>query len=988
MTGETIAHYRILEKLGEGGMGAVYLAEDTELERRVALKVLPEEFSADGDRISRFRREAKAVARLNHPNIVTVYSVEQHNGTHFITMELVEGIPLDSEIPEDGLSAEALLEIAIPLSTAIATAHDSGVIHRDLKPANVMIAADGAVKVLDFGLARVDARGKETSDESSTAMMTAYGAVLGTASYMSPEQAEGKIADERSDVFSLGIVLYEMATGRRPFVGDSLIATVSSILRDDPAPISDQRPDLPADLNRIVSRCLEKKPEDRYQSPRELIDELRLLRRETRQDTESSTQQGVVVLPIQATPFIGRQNELAELASLLNRDDVRLVTLTGPGGIGKTRLSVQVATNLQEEFEDGVFFVDLAAIGDPERVPATIAGGLGVVEIADEEMLDTLKRHLQNKQMLLVLDNYEQIVETASVVGELVAAAPRLKVVVTSRELLRLSGEHNYGVPPLSLPDVDRKEPVDAIAQYEAVALFIQRAKAVRFDFEVDNESASAVAEICVRLDGLPLAIELAAARVTIFSAEQLLQRLESRFKTVGSKARDLPGRQRTLRGTIDWSYDLLDDDEKALFARLAIFQGGRTLDAAEAVCTGGTEGLSPLEIDVADGLESLVHKSLLRRAVGRTEEPRFEMLETIHEYARELLDKRDEIEALHRLHTEYFTALAEAAEPVIDTSEFATWKPRFEDEADNILTALEWSSASDDIEAGIRLLVAMCAYWYPAGKYALFQEWIDRVVTRIDDVPQKLRTKFLINVGHAAFFQHDQKRARLFIEQALESARAEGDQYLMAVAYLYLMATAIGVDNLEAYEESKKWLEEVTEICDELGDLNKKAQALNNMGEIARSHDDYVTAKSVYEESLQLYRQTGNTFRISLVLGNLGMVFEHEGDFETAKDCARQALVFAREVDNLWLTSDIFRAVAPSFGLTGHPEKAARLYGAHEAISESIGARIQPGDLAQHERGVAAVRALIDDEEFERLWAAGREMTVDEATAYVLLDD
>jgi non-specific serine/threonine protein kinase len=576
-------------------------------------------------------------------------------------------------------------------------------------------------------------------------------------------------------------------------------------------------------------------------------------------------------------------------------------------------------------------------------------------------------------------------VEAASVVGELIAAAPHLKVVVTSRELLQLSGEHNYAVPPLGLPDLDRQEQVEAISQYEAVELFIQRAKAVRSDFQVDNQSAPAVAEICVRLDGLPLAIELAAARVSIFSAEQLLQRLESRFKTVSSKARDLPDRQRTLRGTIDWSYDLLDDDEKALFARLSVFQGGRTLDAAESVCTSEAQGLSPLEIDVADGLESLVHKSLLRRATGRTGEPRFEMLETIHEYARERLDDLDEAEALRRLHTEYFAGLAEAAEPVIDTSEFATWGPRLEDEAENILTALKWSLASDDIEAGIRLLVAMCAYWYPAGKYALFQEWVDRASTRADDVPRSLRTRFLIQAGHAAFFEHDQARVRLIIEQALDSARADGDKYLMAVAYLYLMASAIGADDPETYEESKQWLEDVTKICDEIGEINKKAQALNNMGEIARTYDDYVTAQRVYQESLQLYRETGNKFRISLVLGNLGQVAEHEGDYEAAIDYARQALVLSREVDNLWLTSDIFRAVAPSFGLTGHPENAVRLYGAHEAISESIGARIQPGDLAQYERGLEAVKALMDPEEFERLWAEGREMTIDEAAAYVL---
>jgi non-specific serine/threonine protein kinase len=813
MTGETLAHYRVLEKLGEGGMGAVYLAEDTELERRVALKVLPEEFAADGDRISRFRREAKAVARLNHPNIVTVFSVEQHNGTHFITMELVEGTPLDEGILEGGLSADAILDIALPLAAAIATAHDSGVIHRDLKPANVMIAADGAVKVLDFGLARVDPQGEGTGDDSSTAMLTARGAILGTAAYMSPEQAEGKVAGERSDLFSLGVVLYEMATGRRPFVGDSLLGTVASILRDDPTPIAEHRSDLPTHLDEIVSRCLEKKPEKRYQNARELVDELNRLQRESRDGTAPSAIRPAALQPSQATPFIGRQRELAALSELLKGEDVRLVTLTGPGGIGKTRLSIQVAAELQDGYADGVCFVDLAAIGDPERVPTAIAGQLDVAEIADEEMVETLKNYLQEKQMLLVLDNYEQIVEAAPVVGDLLAAAPRLRVVVTSRELLRLSSEHNYAVPPLVLPDLDRTETVDAISQYEAVALFIQRAQAVKPDFEIVDDNAPVVAEICVRLDGLPLAIELAAARVAIFSAAQLLERLESRLKTVSSKLRDLTDRQRTLRGTIDWSYDLLDEDEKRLFARLAVFQGGRTLDAAESVCAGGVEGLPPLHVDVAEGLESLVHKSLLRRAEGRTGEPRFEMLETIHEYARERLDERDEGEVLHRLHTGHFAALAEEAEPVVNTGEFATWKPRLEDEADNILSALEWSLASDDIEPGIRLLVAMCAFWYPAGKYALFQEWVNRGLERAEEVPVALRTRFLLAAGHAAFFEHDREQGRFFLEDALESALAEGNQRLVATAYLFLMTIAMGVSDPDLYEQSKVWLEKAAPV-------------------------------------------------------------------------------------------------------------------------------------------------------------------------------
>ncbi|MCK5438712.1 MAG: protein kinase, partial [Gemmatimonadetes bacterium] len=858
--------------------------------------------------------------------------------------------------------------------------------------ANIMVTDEGRrVKILDFGLAKLHQtdEGVAEGTDLQTPAMTRKGAVLGTIPYMSPEQLEGRAVDCRSDTFSLGIVLYQLATGTRPFTGDNNARLASEILTSSPVPVTEVRAGLPRHLDRIINRCLAKDPGERYQTALDLHSELKGLQRESATVTLDSERSN---LPTPATPFIGRQFELDALTDLLRREDVRLVTLTGPGGIGKTRLSLQVAADVMDEYEHGVNFVDLAAIADPERVPSTIAGVLNIAEIADEEIVETLKRHLENKQMLLVLDNYEQIVETAPVVGDLVAVAPRLKVVVTSRELLHLSGEHNYAVPPLGLPNLHCRETVAAISQYEAVALFLQRAKAVRPDFEIDDDNASDVAEICVRLDGLPLAIELAAARVAIFSAEQLLERLDNRLKTLSSRLRDLPARQRTLRGTIDWSYDLLDEDEKALLGRLAVFQGGRTLEAAEAVCSGGVErwaeSLPPMRIDMAEGLESLVHQSLLRQTDGLSGEPRFEMLETIHEYARERLNERDDSEKLYRLHAEYFADFAEQAEPVVNTGEFGAWKPRLEDEADNILSALAWSLASDDITPGIRLLVAISSYWYVAGKYALHQEWVSRALERVDEVPGALRARFFLVAGLDGFFRHDRERADYFLQVALATALAEGDKQQVAKAYLSLMMTAMGVSDPDLYAQSKVWLDKVVVLSDELKDTTKKAQALNNMGEIARSNDDYVTARRVYEESLQLYRETGNKLRVSLVLGNLGQVSQHEKDYEAAKDYARQSLVLSVEIDNLWLISDLMRAVAPSFGLSGQPRKAARLYGAHEAISESIGFRIQPGDLPQYERGLAAVKTLMDDEEFEELWAEGREMSIDAAVAYVLADD
>jgi predicted ATPase/DNA-binding CsgD family transcriptional regulator len=357
-------------------------------------------------------------------------------------------------------------------------------------------------------------------------------------------------------------------------------------------------------------------------------------------------------LPAQVTSFIGRQREIAEIQQLLSTS--RLLTLSGPPGTGKTRLALQVASQVLHQFEDGVHFVELAPISDPQFVPITIAQVFDLGESGSQSLVENLKNHLGSKQLLLVLDNYEQIIETAPLVSALLSAAPGLKVLVTSRQVLQVYGEQEYLVPPLAVPDLGSANGPGALSQYEAVELFRQRAQAVKPDFTLTEGNASTIAEICVRLDGLPLAIELAAARSKLLSAEMIRGRLESRLEMLTSGARDLPSRLQTLRGTIDWSYDLLDEGEKVLLARLSVFQGGRTIESAEEICAPG------LSIPVIDGLESLLNKSLLYQEEGQGGEPRFLMLETIHEYAREKLAESGEEGKLQRRHAAYFERLAE----------------------------------------------------------------------------------------------------------------------------------------------------------------------------------------------------------------------------------------------------------------------------------------------------------------------------------------
>jgi predicted ATPase/class 3 adenylate cyclase len=441
-------------------------------------------------------------------------------------------------------------------------------------------------------------------------------------------------------------------------------------------------------------------------------------------------------LPAQITVFIGRERELAALRDLLGRDDVRLVTLTGPGGTGKTRLSLQVAADALGMFEHGVWFVSLAPIGDPDLVAATIAQALGVREAGGRPILELLKSYLREKRTLLLLDNFEQIVDAAPLVSELLAFAPGLKVLVTSRTTLRLSGEHEYTVPPLGLPPTDdgrrttgRQSPnLQTITQYEAVRLFIERAQAARADFAVTNDNAPAVAEICHRLEGLPLAIELAAARVKLFPPAALLARLANRLTFLTGGARDLPERQQTIRNTIDWSYQLLDDAEKTLFARLGVFVGGCTIEAAEAVCSAAGD----LPIDVMEGIAALMDKSLLRQEEGVDDEPRFVMLETIREYALERLEQSGEAEAVRRRHTEYYLALAEAAEPwLYSHAESPSWLDRLEEEYDNLRAALGWAIERREANLALRFGAALGWFWWLRDDYREGLSWLDAALAQ-----------------------------------------------------------------------------------------------------------------------------------------------------------------------------------------------------------------------------------------------------------------
>jgi predicted ATPase/class 3 adenylate cyclase len=586
-------------------------------------------------------------------------------------------------------------------------------------------------------------------------------------------------------------------------------------------------------------------------------------------------------LPAQPMPFIGRERELTAVLGLLRHANVRLVTLTGPGGTGKTRLSLQAAADLLDEYEHGVYFVPLATITDPDLVIPTIAGIFNLKEAGGVPIDALLKQYLAEKHLLLVLDNLEQVVTAAPKIAELLAAAPRLKILTSSREKLRLYGEHEYPVPPLGLPDLKKKPTTAVLSQYEAVALFIQRAKAANPNFEMTDDNARAVAEICVRLDGLPLAIELAAARAKLLAPQAMLERLSSRLKALTGGARDLPARQQTIRGAIDWSYNLLDQSEKTLFVRLGVFVGGWTIEAAEAVCGEG------LPVDVFDGLESLSDKSLIHQVDGVGGETRFMMLEMIREYAGEKLSESGDAHTTQDRHLDYFLALAERAEPEFIRQDQAAWLARLEDELDNVRAALGWS-LQQKLETGLRLATALGKFWSNYGYLKDGSAWLSQLLAQPDvNTESSSRAKALFVQSELLMYQGEVTLARALAQESLVLHQLSGNRHAAFDCRTVLGCAAL---YLSENDSGQTILIECIQFYRETGNKFGLAHALGWLG-IHTDKDDYARAQAYLAESLAIWREMGNISEVSTTLYRLGMMALWQGDYALARSHMEEGL-------------------------------------------------------------------------------------------------
>ena len=727
-------------------------------------------------------------------------------------------------------------------------------------------------------------------------------------------------------------------------------------------------------------------------------------------------------LPAQPTPLVGRERELDETLGLLRRPEVRLLTFTGPGGTGKTRLGLQAAAELTDEFEDGVFFVAMAAITDPTLVAPTIARTLGLTESGDQPPEELLEGYLRDKQMLLMLDNLEQVLASATVLDGLLSAAPDLKILATSRTPLGLYGEHQFSVPPLSLPDPWSLPPLEVLTEYEAVGLFVERARTTRPDFSLTDENAAAVVEICMRLDGLPLAIELAAARIKLLPPQAMLSRLGNRLKLLTGGARNLPERQRTLRNAIEWSHEMLDEGEKTLFARLAVFSGGATLEAIEAVCDAGGD----LSIDVLDGVSSLLDKSMLRQEEEPEAEPRLMMLETIREFALERFEESSDAEVIKRAHAEYFVALAEQAEPRLWGPEDAAWLDRLELEHGNMRAALSWALEYQEAELALRLGGALRWFWNMGGYYGEGRRWLEAALDKDGRASARAPAKVLEGVGWLANQQGDLDLAEATAEEGLklsaearlgevvaadfqnvlgDAARHRGDyerasELLEEGLALHRDAKApVGVawslgnlanlaSDLGDYEQAKQLYEEGLALSRDLGGAELLGAYLISLGYEYLLEGDPEKATELNEEAVELYRKRGRSSLLQAALDNLGWSALIEGDHRRSDDLFVESLLLCKDLGDKLVGSESIEGLACVAGAGGQAERAARLFGAAEALREAAGYQLGTRARSLREPYLAAARHQMDETAWATAWGNGRSMAFEDAVAYALHED
>jgi non-specific serine/threonine protein kinase len=981
--GIIFGHYEVLVRLGAGGMGEVYRARDRRLERYVAIKSIPASFAHDPERLNRFISEAKILASLNHPNIGAIYGIEEFlPGEHCLILELVEGVSLLEQLQHGPLPIGKALRLGAEIAEALEAAHEKGVIHRDLKPGNVMLTNRGGIKLLDFGLARQTKAyfreggtanfgdKEELVSEDVTASITRIMEskdIEGTPGYMSPEQIRGDEQDQRTDIFAFGCVLYECLAGRRAFKGEDSRTVMAAILTDEPLwqALPDETP--PA-VRELLGKCLEKdasRRPDRIKQVRSKLEEICGMKVAEHGELAEVPNN----LPKETSSFVGREKELAECEHLINK--TRLVTLIGIGGCGKTRLALKLAGNLLRNFPDGVWFVDLAPISDPTRVPLVMASALDVKEESAKSLIGTLVSHLKYKQALIILDNCENLLAACSEIAKmLLEACSNLKILLTSRESPGLRGEHIFLVQPLSTPDKELEADPQAVLASEAGRLFVDRAYAWDIRFELNSANCPAVADICRKLDGIPLAIELAANRIRMLTVDQIRDRLNDRFRLLTADTGAILPRHQTLAAVIQWSYDHLTAEEQRLFRTISVFKGGWTLSAVTAIAGGEYD-----EFAMLDALTRLADKALIIIDRGWRQEARYYMLETVKQYAHERLNESGEGNAVRARHFDYFLSLAKELDHQRQKPSAVDWRQLMDRDLENMLSAHNWcNQAEERAEDGLKLGFALRNYWLPRGFLDLgFRTSLEALNRPGAAAPTLLRGKMLLTAGILAYFTGRYGDAGKYLDESLSIMREKAERSTLSIT---LTGLALVAHSQEQHAPALNFLMEAVQIARETGDRGPLVSALNTLGDVYRAERKYEEATAAYEESLENAIAAGNAEDAGVSLCNLGRVWINRGELDRSERILGELLDRASEIGSNHVFGGILDVAAGLMLVQGKSEPGIRIYGAADALLEHSNLQRDITDDKFLAPLVSLARESLGTERYQTTYDIGRRLT------------
>jgi predicted ATPase/tRNA A-37 threonylcarbamoyl transferase component Bud32 len=990
--------YRVEREIGAGGMATVYLADDIRHQRKVAIKVLrPELTAALGS--DRFLREITTTASMRHPHILPLYDSGAAGGVLYFVMPFVEGESLRARLDrESQLPMEDALRIADEIADALHYAHGRGIVHRDIKPENILLE-DGRAVVADFGIAAAAHNGEK---------LTQTGLAVGTPHYMSPEQAGGAAVDGRSDMYALACLLYEMLAGTPPFTGPTAMAIIARHLVDPVPRITTVRPTVTVTVTEAIERALAKNPSDRFASIAHWRDALR--RTDTGAHAAAMAPRIRKAPPAPATALLGRDGPIADAVELL-RGGTRVLTVTGVGGTGKTRFAIELVARLDEEYPGGAAFVSLASITAVSDVMPTVATTLDIAEAHGRSAIDAVATVIGDRRVLLMLDNLEQVIDAAGDIAVLIARCPGLQVIATSRRPLKIGAESELALPPLDLPArgaVDTAE----LMQCPSVALFVQRAGKVKPGFALTAANAEAVAGICRSLDGLPLALELAAARVRILEPAALLQRLDHALDLLTSGDRDLPLRQRTLRTTISWSYSLLSPGEQRLLRRLSVFHEGWTFDALEQVCYTEEERFVAL-----DELESLVEKGLVR-VIGVGE--RYSLLETIRAFAAEQLHAGGEVDPVRDAHADHFLEFARGVDAGIQGKTQIDAMSRARSDNANTFAALHWFvlrarlGDAAAVEKGMLMCGWLGWYWHIVGLHLVAHDAVAELLAKaLDGPPTRGRAGASFTSGMVAANTGALQQAIDDWTRMAQDGSAIGDDLLQAfgcggVGYAKLglgaaaeagppldeaimYAARGGSDFLLALMQTIKGMqlfvtgdleggyalvEQAHRIQVRIGDFEGGGMALSFRASMTFAKGDLTGALALYREAEVAFGVVGDKPEMARVQCESGYAALAGADLSGARRSFLHALRTYDEVGSPRGAGQALIGLAATEAAAGNASRAVTIAAAAQEMSARAGVVVEHPMAPGVAERIEALRASVPRKELDALVASGRALT------------